>query len=273
MRGDYLKLDQPEVLALLFHPRRESGSPPNGAVDLDVPVGGDAILGVRFYKAAVDGAVILFFHGNGELAADYDYHGREYNKLGLNLLAVDYRGYGRSTGTPTASNMLSDAREVFAWAKTWLGAEGYHGPLIIMGRSLGSAAALEIVTLEDNAVAGLFIDSGFAYTVPLLQGLGVDTETLGITEEDGFGNYFKISKFSKPTYILHAQHDTIISLVDAETLQAQSGARFKEFSMVPGADHNNIIDRVGDMYFQAVKRFANKLGRPQRSPKPGVRGA
>ena len=44
---------------------------------------------------------ILFFHGNGEIVADYDDLGPLYNRMGINFLAADYRGYGRSTGRPT----------------------------------------------------------------------------------------------------------------------------------------------------------------------------
>jgi fermentation-respiration switch protein FrsA (DUF1100 family) len=57
----------------------------------------------------------------------------------------------------------------------------------------------------------------------------------------------------------------------AETLQADSGAQSKEFQMVPGAGHNDIIERVGDLYFQALARFCRKLGQPARRKKSGIR--
>jgi len=270
---DYSKLDQPEILAVLFHPRRDESPAPAGAVDVTIPVTDGVTLGGRFHLAEDAKAInILFFHGNGEVVADYDDIGPRFNAKGMNLLAVDYRGYGRSTGSPTATNMLADAQPVLAWVKEWLAREECAGPLVVMGRSLGCAPALELAAGNDPAIAGLIIESGFALSMPLLENMGLDTATLGLCEGDCFRNQMKIATFPKPTYILHAQYDQIIPLSSAETLQAQSIARAKEFAIIPGADHNNIIERVGDMYFAEIRRFLNKLGQPQRRAKAGVRG-
>ncbi|MCK7515883.1 MAG: lysophospholipase [Desulfobacterales bacterium] len=84
---------------------------------------------------------ILFFHGNGEIVDDYDDLGPFYNRLGINFLAVDYRGYGNSTGKPTTSAMLADCHVIFKFVNDWLREKGYTGALIVMGRSLGSASA------------------------------------------------------------------------------------------------------------------------------------
>lgn len=51
---------------------------------------------------------LLFFHGNGEIVEDYDDIAQIYLKLGINFLPVDYRGYGRSTGSPTVTAMMRD---------------------------------------------------------------------------------------------------------------------------------------------------------------------
>ncbi len=69
----YAALDRPEVAARLFHPRRESGPAyPGPAVDVRIPVDGPAELGGRFHMAGKGAPGILFFHGNGEIVADYD---------------------------------------------------------------------------------------------------------------------------------------------------------------------------------------------------------
>lgn len=273
MQPDYSKLDQPEVLAVLFHPRNDVTPPIANAMDVTIPVADDIVLEGRFHLADDAGAVnILFFHGNGEVVADYDAIGPKYNARGLNLLTVGYRGYGRSTGSPTASNMLADAHLVLAWVKKWLAEEQKSGPLVVMGRSLGSTAALEIAATADPAIAGLIIESGFALTMPVLEKMGLDAAALGLSEGDCFGNQDKIANFQKPTYILHGQNDQLISLANAETLQAQSTAHAKEFAIVPRADHNTMIEAVGDMYFNEIKRFTGKLGQKRRKPKSGVRG-
>lgn len=265
--GRYEKLDQPEILTVLFHPRKESPSPaPDNAVDYEITVDDGVALGARFHMSTKDAPNILFFHGNGETVGDYDSIGPLYNEQELNLLTVDYRGYGRSGGIPTATSMMQDCHVVFKEVKSWLAEQHYSGPLIVMGRSLGCASAIELAASYQDEIAGLIIESGFAQTLPLLLTLGVDIHTLGITEMNGFQNVQKIAGITKPTYMLHGQKDQIIPLTSAEILQAQSPARSKEFQIIPGADHNTILEVVGKLYFEAIKRFTNKLQgkRPKR---------
>ena len=256
----YAKLDQPEVVQFLFHPRKEVDSnPPPGAIDYDIIVEEGVRIGARFHIGGVEDPNILFFHGNGEIVSDYNSIGPIYNQHGLNLLAVDYRGYGRSGGAPTVTSMMRDAHVIFKEVQNWLQDAKHTGPLVIMGRSLGSACAIELAASEEGEVSGLIIESGFAQTVPLLKCLGVDTQALGITEANGFKNAQKIGQFAKPTLIIHAQHDQFIPVMSAEILQVECAARSKEFRMVPGADHNTIMMRAGQWYFETIKQFTDKI--------------
>jgi alpha-beta hydrolase superfamily lysophospholipase len=270
MSYDYSKLDQPDAVQIIFHPRPETSpaAAPN-TVDVNIQVDSSTQVHARFHLASKDNPNILFFHGNGEIVSDYDEIGPYYNKYGMNFLAVDYRGYGRSAGNPTVTSMLADAHIVLDAVKKWLKSAEYNGPLVIMGRSLGSAAAIELVAAHPDDVAGLVIESGFATTLPLLMKLGVDIAGLGITENDGFRNVRKISTITKPTLLIHGQHDEIIPVNDAAILQAQSGARSKELQIVPGASHNTIIARVGELYFSVIKQFCNKISgiKPRRRRK------
>jgi len=257
----YDKLDSPEILACLFHPRRdEDVNIPEGAIDHGFTVDEGVTLGARFFPGkGEDSPNILFFHGNGEIVSDYDQIGPMYVEHGLSLLAVDYRGYGVSGGSPTVTTMMRDGHTVFNEAQGWLKGIGRTGPLIVMGRSLGSAVAIDLAASYGEAIGGLIIESGFSRTVPLLQCLGVDTTALGITELDGFKHVEKIAQFSKPTLIMHARHDQIIPVVDAEMLQVHSAARSKEFHMIPGADHNTIMVQAGKSYFVLIRRFTDKI--------------
>jgi pimeloyl-ACP methyl ester carboxylesterase len=267
---DYSKLDQPEVLQILFHPRREAHTPPpHNAVDSGITVDEGVRVHARFHLAGREEPNILFFHGNGEIVSDYDSIGPLYTKFGLNFLVADYRGYGRSSGSPTVSAMLEDSHHILDAVKDWLSATEHTGPLLIMGRSLGTAAALELASNHADDFAGLIIESGFATTLPLLMKLGVDVARLGITEEDGFRNVRKISSFTKPTLIIHGQYDEIIPVNSAAILQAESPARAKELQVVPGASHNTIIASAGELYFSVIKQFCNKISgiRAQRRRK------
>lgn len=252
-------MDRPEVLQVLFHPRATpKTTAPAGATDIDISVAPEIIIGNRLYGDTKDVPVILFFHGNGETVTDYDEIGPMYNQVGLNVLVTDFRGYGWSTGTPTSSNMLSDAHALYTGLRNWLYANQYSGPIFLMGRSLGSACAIELATEFNDEISGIIIESGFAETLPLAQTLGLDIAGLGITEEETFNNKGKIESVTKPTFMLHGRMDDLIPVWQAERLMAASGARSKELQIVPGADHNSLIAIGGMLYFQAIKQFVDK---------------
>ncbi|UCG14642.1 MAG: alpha/beta hydrolase [Deltaproteobacteria bacterium] len=263
--GDIAALDRPDVLARLFRPRKDSErSPPPGAVDFVFSVEQGVELGARFFLSEPTNPNILLFHGNGEIASDYDRIAPIYNQLGMSLLVVDYRGYGQSSGHPTATTLLTDSLTVFTEVQRWLRQNNRKGLLIIMGRSLGSAPALEIVTVFQRKIAGLILDSGFARTVPLLKRLGVSTDSLGITEADGFSNFGKIRNMGKPTLIIHGAEDLIIPRKDADILLANCGSERKQLVVAPGCSHNDIVTRCGEAYFQTIRRFVSMLERDEQ---------
>ncbi len=264
-RIDYSALDRPEILMFLFHPRPEwGGSGTRGsAQDILIPIEKDLVIGGRFHMKEKSAPNILFFHGNGEIVADYDEMGPLYNQMGINFLPVDYRGYGRSTGRPTITAMMRDCHVIFDYAKKWLKKAGFSGPFILMGRSLGSASALELVSHYGNEIHGLIVESGFAYGGPLLQLLGINLLALGFKEEQGFRNIDKIRAFTGPTLIIHAEYDHIIPFSDGEALYDASPAPDKSFLKIPGANHNDIFMRGISKYMKAVRALCEKTMHPK----------
>ncbi len=257
---DYNKLDRAEVLAHIFFPRQEARTPlPPGSHDFDCTVEENTELGCRFYGAAEDGPIIVYFHGNAETVGDYDAIAAGYTRHGINLLLTTYRGFGWSTGSPSVSAMFQDAEVVFQKALHWLEENGYTGSMFVMGRSLGSAAAIDLTARHQETLKGMIIESGFSDTLPLAEMLGIETEGSDITEEDCFNNCQKIATITLPTLILHGSADAMIPLGLAEKLQACSGARNKQFMVIPGAEHNTMITTGGDRYFQTIKKFIDDI--------------
>jgi pimeloyl-ACP methyl ester carboxylesterase len=260
---DYSPLDVPEVLLRLFHPRAEinlAGAQPP-ARDLLIPVADNVVVGARFHPAAADAPTILFFHGNGEIVADYDELAPFYRRQGVNFFPVDYRGYGRSTGAPTVSAMMRDCHAILAFARQWLPEMGYRGPLIVMGRSLGSASALELAAAYPGEVAALIVESGFAYAGPLLQLLGVNLAAIGFKEMAGFRNVDKIRAYPGPTLIIHAEHDHIIPMSDGQALYDASGATDKTLLKIPQANHNDILLQGFGEYMAAIQALTARISR------------
>lgn len=263
MDADFSALDRPEVLMVLFHPRRDYGVPASRPLeaapgtpcvqDILIPVETDVAIGARFHLGGRAHANVIFFHGNGEIAADYDSIGPYYNRIGVNFLAVDYRGYGRSTGRPSVTAMMRDGHAVYHFAAAWLAQNGFTGPLILMGRSLGSASAIELASAYPEQVAGLIVESGFAFTGPLLRLLGADIDRIGFREEQGFCHIEKISRFKKPTLIIHAEFDHIIPFSDGQALFDACPSPVKTLLKIPGADHNDIMAHAFADYLAAIQ--------------------
>jgi pimeloyl-ACP methyl ester carboxylesterase len=256
---DYSSLDIPEVLNVLFHPRPEFFADKRGDSTLDflIPVDDRVSIGARFHLKGISVPSILFFHGNGEIVADYDDMGRMYNDMGLNFIAIDYRGYGRSTGTPTVTSMMRDAHVIFDWVLKKIAEYDHQGSFIVMGRSLGSASALELAAHYPDRMDGLIIESGFSHVIPLLELLGIRIEDLGIKEEEGSRNIDKIKSFYKPTLIIHAEYDHIIPFSQGQALYEASPAGDKRFLKIPHADHNTIFQYGMPEYLDAIKSFAH----------------
>ncbi len=246
-------LDRPEVTRYLFHPRPEPpGRRPAGATDMMIPVEETVAIGARFHTADADAPHILFFHGNGEIVADYDDLASVYRQMGIGLLAVDYRGYGRSTGTPTVTAMMRDGHATLDAVRDWRAENGHTGPLFLMGRSLGSASVIDLAAAHPDAYAGLIVESGFAYAAPLLRLLGIDLDRIGFSEAEGFRNVDKIRNVTRPTLVIHAEMDHIIPFSDGEALYNACGAAEKSFLPIPGANHNDILFKGLRPYMKAV---------------------
>ncbi len=134
-----------------------------------------------------------------------------------------------------------------------------------MGRSLGSAPAIEIASQRTGKIAALILDSAFAHSLPLLKLLGIPVESLNLREDHGFRNLEKIASVSKPTLLIAGLRDDLIPPAESETLLQHSGAHRKELVLVPGAGHNDIFTRCGEGYFDLIARFIKPLTRKQKT--------
>lgn len=248
-------LDDERILAFVFHPRKDWGPPVDtrGVKDVLLGLPSGVNLGARFYAASPCSPVILYFHGNGEVARDYDDIAPFYIRTGLNLLVVDYRGYGRSSGKPTLSSLIQDASEVLDPVMAWLRGSGISGALWVMGRSLGSLPAIHLARFKGELLNGLIVESGFADTLGLLRRIGVSLQGLAIPREWERVNLENISEVSLPTLIIHGEFDEIIPLADGQALYERCPSSRKRLLVVQGAGHNDIFWVGRDRYIAAIE--------------------
>lgn len=255
MANLYAIIDNSPLLMYLFYPRRQHSKPAGGAFDLEIPVSEEVSIVCRAYPGLPENPWILYFHGNGEVVSDYDGIAPLYNDRGLNLLVADYRGYGASSGRPTFSAMVEDARQIFEYLyqddrfrdnsveKKWL----------VMGRSLGSISALELASRFPERLKGLIIESGFISVAGLIRHLGLPLPgDLSELEE----TYRRLTAGIKvPALILHGQHDRLVPPEQGRDLYETLGSEQKELVIIPGADHNDIMFVQSQLYMDAIADF------------------
>ena len=250
-------LDRPDILQFIFYPRRDLFEETRVAnvVACSIPVDKDVSISCRFHLGDKKHANILYFHGNGEVASDYDDIGSIYNQIGINLFVADYRGYGMSGGTPTLTSMIKDAHPIFEGFKQVLKEKEFSGSLFIMGRSLGSASAIELAYHYQSQLKGLILESGFANVFKLFEDLGFPIKSLGLTGKETPSSLELIRKISIPTLVIHGEYDQIVPPQEGKTLYDNVAAKDKRLLIIPGVDHNTLLLGGMQQYFQALRDF------------------
>jgi pimeloyl-ACP methyl ester carboxylesterase len=247
-----MKPDDTNISSILFHPRREDpGYAPEGI--RTVTVSGDAkIVGYLHLHPASD-TLLLFFHGNGEIAAEYDDISSYFTGCGVSFWSVDYRGYGGSSGLPAYSLMFDDAEALLSDIPRMARAVGRtFGHVLVMGRSLGSASALFLASRHASKLSGLILDSPYADGLRLiyrLSGIALDRQDL----PDFTDNIDLMRVADLPTLIIHGTIDQIIPVSDARALYNVCQNSVRRLIEIDGAGHNDLMFRGGNRYWSAIR--------------------
>jgi pimeloyl-ACP methyl ester carboxylesterase len=244
-------LDHPVIAERYFFPR---GDPPGARLEVDA---GDARLACALHRGAVAGPTVVHFHGNGEVAADWEQGFPGFLRgLGWDLLLAEYRGYGGSSGAPLLGKLLDDVAPIMA-------AAGPPGRVVVFGRSVGSLFALEAVA-RFPGVAGLILESAIADPLERLL-LRVDPRELGATRAAleaavtaRLDQRAKIAGYRGPVLLLHSRHDGLVEVDHAERLAAWAGGPVT-LRVFEQGDHNSILAANQAAYLDAVEAFLASL--------------
>jgi alpha-beta hydrolase superfamily lysophospholipase len=254
-------LDMPMVTDHLFHVRKtppHTHPNPDKVKDGTVAVAEDVEIGYRLYLHTTTAPLLLYFHGNGEIATDYEGFAPYYHVAGVSLLVVDYRGYGWSTGLPKTTQLLPDAQKVFDALATIHADCGLapDRPVFVKGRSLGSAPAIYLARQNSDQLKGLIVESGYSDAPSLFRRLGIpvpDVPKRDITLP--LYNADKMRAVTLPLLVIHGGADTLIPVTHGRELFAASPVVDKELLVIDGAGHNDLLMRGTAKYFDAVRRF------------------
>lgn len=195
--------------------------------------------------------VILFAHGNGGNVAMWGHDGAELRKLGdAAVLVFDYRGYGRSEGSPTAKGVLADARAARAWLAKRTGVS--ERDVILAGRSLGTGVAVDLAA-RDGAKALLLV-SPFT-SLPDVAAIHYSFVPTHWVMRSRLDSLSLIKDFAGPTLMLHGDNDQLIPFALGERLFA-AAQEPKQLVVLRGSGHNDPINGEG---LAAMRDFLKTL--------------
>jgi uncharacterized protein len=217
---------------LLFFPSREHLATPPVPYE-DVSIGRLHGWWVPATVPAI--AQVLLFHGNAGNIGDRVPHITLLSAAGFDVLAFDYRGYGRSAGRPSEQGTYEDARAALAALRP--------GRTIYLGESLGGAIALELAI--HHPPAGLILQSTFT-SIRDMARLHYPIVPRALVP-DAYPSLERIRGLRAPLLVLHGSGDEIVPLMDGEALfeAAPEPKRIEVFD----AGHN---DMVGPRWIEAI---------------------
>ena len=241
--------------ANLFFPRDDPSLGPANSDNYYVDITKDIRIHTRRHPNPNAKLSLLFFHGNGETVSDYDNLVDYFSNLGVELTIADFRGYGKSSGTPTLRAVLEDSHVILDYL---MAEKVLKNKLCVMGRSLGSAPTIELCSKRSD-IQGCILESGYADPIPLVERRGLIIEKITPEENAIFNNSQKISAVKCPTLIMHGEDDCLISPKEAKMNYDNVGAKVKNLKILKGVGHNDMMMASEHSYFKVLKEFFDSL--------------
>ncbi len=224
----------------LFHPRSAHPSPAAAGLPQVEEVVVETADGeqVIVWQAPPRGdkPVIIYFHGNAEIVASQAARHRELTADGFGLVALSYRGYMGSTGSPTEEGLLRDAEAAYRFATS----RYPSNPVVLWGHSLGSGVAVALA--GRHPVAKVILEAPFSSAVDVAARLFPLVPVRWLMH-DQFRSDQRIAAVRAPVLIMHGSRDLVVPIEFGERLfkLAHEPKRFVRF---PDGGHDD-LDRYG----------------------------
>lgn len=201
-----------------------------------------------------EGKTILFFHGNAFNIGANLKQAAVFHHLGLSVLMVDYRGYGKSKGQfPTESQVYEDAQISLDYLTEQKNLS--HREIIVYGHSLGGAIAIELATKNPD-LAALIVQGSFTS----LREMADHDKIYKIFPVDLLLNHYfdsinKIIALQMPILFVHGNADRRVPTWMSHTLYETAKTSLKDLYIVPEGDHDRIAEIGGEDYYRKLKEF------------------
>lgn len=222
---------------LLYMPDRNISPPQSyglqGFSDLFIP-SKDGLNIQLWHKTAQSGfPTIIYFHGNaanlGNRAPSY----QSFVDKGFGVLALSYRGFGKSEGSPSEEGIYHDARATIAYAKNELGLK--IDRLVYYGESLGSGVAIQMAT--EHSPGALILEAPYTSVAGRAAEIYFYVP-VGLLIKDRFDSIGKIAQVHTPLLILHGEKDITIPISHGKALLDKANTP-KKAEFFPDRGHND----------------------------------
>lgn len=200
-------------------------------------------------------AHLLLLHGNAGNVGDRVLHAALLCSRGLDVMLVDYRGYGRSSGRPSEEGTYRDAR---AARDVLMKQEGVDPRRVVyLGESLGGAVALKLAV--EHPPAGLVLQSTFTSVRDMARRHYPFIPPAAVP--DAYPSLRLISDLRSAVLVLHGERDDIVPAEHGRAL-FDAAPEPKQLCVIAGAGHNDLLAVAGERYANAIDDWArDTLGR------------
>ncbi len=194
---------------------------------------------------------LIYFHGQSTNIGTAWPRIEALYPLGLAIYAVDPRGYGRSTGTPSEAGIVADLEAVSRWLANERGLRDSR--LVYYGRSLGGAFAIHLATIAAPAV--LITESTFTSIAAMVEDGAYAPLPASFVVKSRWDSLAKVATITSPYLNLHGTADPYVQYKYAEQLVAAHQGK-DQLEAVPGADHGDVPQRLGlSRYREIIAKF------------------
>lgn len=246
---------------LVYFPTRElAGTPADVGLEFeDVFFSASDGVGLHgWFVPANSDITLVYFHGNGgNIGHRVDIVLMLHERLGANVFIFDYRGYGRSEGSPSERGFYLDAEAALGY----LGSRQdiAQSRLVFYGHSIGAAVAVEMAASQQ--AYAVILESPFTSVkamarraYPLLSRVVPP----GLVVRSRYDSLSKIKNVRSPVLVLHGDRDEIAPFeMGRELFEAANEP--KRFYIIKGANHNDTHLAGGAAYYEAIKGFISDI--------------
>ena len=196
---------------------------------------------------------ILYFYGNGDCIETSLDAFQRFRRLGANVLIPEFVGYPMSGGKPSEAKVYATADAAYAYLLSRRDINPKH--IVLVGRSLGAAAAIDLASRKP--VAGLACFSAFT-SMDVMARKVMPMFPTGLFLSSKFDNLGKIGQVKCPIYLAHGTADDFVPYAMMAQL---AGAARVPVTLFPidGADHNSIYYVGGQRFFDSFEAFLRLL--------------